>query len=51
MNGFRGEIRDTRCMSDRVAADNAYIEEWSPALDLAILIKTVPLVFHDPRAY
>jgi putative colanic acid biosynthesis UDP-glucose lipid carrier transferase len=51
VNGFRGEIRDTRCMSDRVAADNAYIEEWSPALDLAILIKTVPLIFHDPRAY
>jgi putative colanic acid biosynthesis UDP-glucose lipid carrier transferase len=51
VNGFRGEIRDTRCMSDRVAADNAYIEEWSPALDLAILARTVPLVFSDPRAY
>jgi exopolysaccharide biosynthesis polyprenyl glycosylphosphotransferase len=51
VNGFRGEIRDTRCMSDRVAADNSYIEEWSPALDLAILARTVPLVFSDPRAY
>jgi putative colanic acid biosynthesis UDP-glucose lipid carrier transferase len=51
VNGFRGEVRDTRCMSDRVAADNSYIEEWSPALDLAILIKTVPLIFSDPRAY
>ena len=51
VNGFRGEIRDTRCMSDRVAADNSYIEEWSPALDLAILAKTVPLIFRDPRAY
>jgi putative colanic acid biosynthesis UDP-glucose lipid carrier transferase len=51
VNGFRGEIRDTRCMSDRVAADNSYIEEWSPALDLAILAKTVPLIFSDPRAY
>jgi putative colanic acid biosynthesis UDP-glucose lipid carrier transferase len=51
VNGFRGEIRDTRCMSDRVAADNSYIEEWSPALDLAILVRTVPLIFHDPRAY
>ena len=51
VNGFRGEIRDTRCMSDRVAADNSYIEEWSPALDLAILVRTVPLIFSDPRAY
>jgi len=51
VNGFRGEIRDTRYMSDRVAADNSYIEEWSPALDLAILVRTVPLIFSDPRAY
>jgi lipopolysaccharide/colanic/teichoic acid biosynthesis glycosyltransferase len=51
VNGFRGEIRDTGCMSDRVAADNSYIDEWSPALDLAILAKTVPLIFSDPRAY
>ena len=51
VNGFRGEIRGARCMSDRVAADNSYIEAWSPTLDLAILAKTVPLIFHDPRAY
>ena len=49
VNGFRGEIRDTRGMSDRVAADNSYIEEWSPALDLAILARTVPLIFRDPQ--
>jgi putative colanic acid biosynthesis UDP-glucose lipid carrier transferase len=51
VNGFRGEIQDPQAMSDRVAADNSYIEEWSPALDLAILLKTIPLIFHDPRAY
>ena len=51
VNGFRGEISDTRGMSDRVAADNSYIEEWSPALDMAILARTVPLIFRDPRAY
>jgi putative colanic acid biosynthesis UDP-glucose lipid carrier transferase len=51
VNGFRGEIRTARCMSDRVAADNSYIDEWSPALDLAILVRTVPLIFRDPRAY
>jgi len=51
VNGFRGEISDTRCMNDRVAADNSYIEEWSLALDLAILLRTIPLIFKDPRAY
>ena len=51
VNGFRGEITDMRCMSDRVAADNSYIEEWSLALDVAILLKTVPLIFRDPNAY
>jgi putative colanic acid biosynthesis UDP-glucose lipid carrier transferase len=51
VNGFRGEISDVRCMSDRVAADNSYIEEWSLALDVAILLKTVPLIFRDPNAY
>jgi putative colanic acid biosysnthesis UDP-glucose lipid carrier transferase len=51
VNGFRGEIRDTRGMCDRVAADNSYIEEWSRSLDLAILARTVPLIFRDPRAY
>jgi putative colanic acid biosynthesis UDP-glucose lipid carrier transferase len=51
VNGFRGEIRDLGCMTDRVAADNSYIEVWSPSLDLAILARTVPLIFKDPRAY
>jgi putative colanic acid biosynthesis UDP-glucose lipid carrier transferase len=51
VNGFRGEIRDSRCMSDRVAADNSYIEEWSPTLDLTILVRTIPLIFSDPNAY
>jgi putative colanic acid biosynthesis UDP-glucose lipid carrier transferase len=51
VNGFRGEIRDTRGMCDRVAADNSYIDEWSQTLDLAILARTVPLIFRDPRAY
>jgi lipopolysaccharide/colanic/teichoic acid biosynthesis glycosyltransferase len=38
-------------MSDRVAADNSYIEEWSPTLDLTILVRTIPLIFSDPNAY
>jgi putative colanic acid biosynthesis UDP-glucose lipid carrier transferase len=49
--GFRGEIHDLGGMSDRVAADNAYIDEWSPTLDVAILLRTIPLILKDPRAY
>jgi putative colanic acid biosynthesis UDP-glucose lipid carrier transferase len=51
VNGFRGEIEDVRGMGDRVAADNNYIEGWSMALDLAILVRTMPLIFADPNAY
>ena len=51
VSGFRGEIIDLSCMSDRVAADNAYIDDWSPTLDLAILVRTLPLIFSDPNAY
>lgn len=51
VNGLRGEIRDLRCMRDRVAADNLYIESWSLGLDLAILGKTALIIFSDPQAY
>lgn len=51
VNGLRGEIRDLRCMRDRVAADNLYIESWSLGLDVAILAKTALIVFSDPQAY
>ena len=51
VNGLRGEIQDLRCMRDRVAADNLYIESWSLGLDLAILAKTAMIIFRDPQAY
>jgi len=51
VNGLRGEIRDLRCMRDRVAADNLYIESWSLGLDIAILAKTALIIFSDPQAY
>lgn len=51
VNGLRGEIQDLRCMRDRVAADNLYIESWSPGLDMAILAKTALIIFRDPQAY
>lgn len=51
VNGLRGEIRDLRCMRDRVSADNLYIESWSLGLDLAILARTAVIIFRDPQAY
>jgi putative colanic acid biosynthesis UDP-glucose lipid carrier transferase len=51
VNGLRGEIRDLRCMRDRIAADNLYIDSWSLGLDIAIVAKTVLIVFRDPQAY
>ena len=51
VNGLRGEIHDLRCMRDRVAADNLYIESWSLGLDIAILAKTAVIIFRDPQAY
>ncbi|HEX5378279.1 MAG TPA: sugar transferase [Phenylobacterium sp.] len=51
VSGYRGEIREMQCMVDRVQADNAYIEDWTFARDLWIMLRTVPLVLKDPNAY
>jgi putative colanic acid biosynthesis UDP-glucose lipid carrier transferase len=49
--GFRGEVKDTQAIIDRVAADNEYIDTWSFGLDMKIIWRTVPLIFNDTRAY
>lgn len=51
VNGLRGEIQNLRCMRDRIAADNLYIDSWSLGLDIAILAKTALIIFRDPQAY
>lgn len=51
VNGLRGEIQDIRCMRNRIAADNLYIDSWSLGLDIAILAKTAMVIFRDPQAY
>jgi exopolysaccharide biosynthesis polyprenyl glycosylphosphotransferase len=38
VNGLRGETS----LADRVEWDNFYIENWSPWLDLKIVVKTIP---------
>jgi lipopolysaccharide/colanic/teichoic acid biosynthesis glycosyltransferase len=49
--GLRGEIRNAEEIVRRVAADNFYIDNWSLHLELLILLRTIPLLFNDPRAY
>jgi Undecaprenyl-phosphate glucose phosphotransferase len=51
VNGWRGETDTIEKIEKRVEYDIHYIENWSIALDLWILVRTVLLVFRDPRAY
>ncbi len=51
VRGLRGEIRALVGMADRVAADREYIERWSLALDLAILLRTLPRIVFDRAAF
>ena len=41
VNGLRGETS----LTDRIEWDNFYIENWSPWLDLRILLRTLPSLF------
>ena len=51
LRGFRGEIHSIACMRGRVDADCEYIERWSLRRDLGIMLRTVPLIVNDKRAY
>lgn len=49
--GYRGEITSPDVLTARIDADNAYIETWSFQSDLALVARTVPLLFGDRRAF
>jgi putative colanic acid biosynthesis UDP-glucose lipid carrier transferase len=52
INGCRGETSELDQMQARVNYDLDYLRQWSPTLDLRILIRTaVQLVRGDKRAY
>ncbi len=51
VRGYRGEIQCEQDLLGRIDSDNEYIERWSLALDIATILKTVPLVFKDSNAY
>lgn len=51
VNGWRGETDTLEKMQKRVEFDHQYIREWSPWLDVKILLKTVVTVLGKQNAY
>ena len=52
VNGCRGETKTLEQMKERVEHDIWYIENWSPWLDIKIILMTIAQVFHgDKQAY
>ena len=50
MEGWRGETNDLESMARRIDADLRYQRDWSLALDIKILIKTI-FGLRSPQAY
>jgi Undecaprenyl-phosphate glucose phosphotransferase len=51
VNGWRGETDTAEKIQGRIDFDLYYIENWSIWLDIWIMLKSVPVIFHDERAY
>jgi putative colanic acid biosynthesis UDP-glucose lipid carrier transferase len=51
VQGYRGEVANDEGLFQRIAADNAYIDGWSFRRDVALILRTVPLLFGDAQAF
>lgn len=51
VQGYRGEVHDSDCLRNRLEADLKYVADWTLRLDLLIAVRTIPLLFHDTKAY
>ena len=51
VNGYRGETRELEQMQRRIDYDIWYINNWTPFLDLKILLKTVLVALRQNSAY
>ena len=51
VQGFRGETNSVEDMKNRVECDLEYLRNWSLALDLKIIARTVNVMFSDKMAY
>lgn len=51
VRGLRGEIATAERARKRVEYDIYYIENWSPLLDIRIILETIIKIFWDKNAY
>jgi Undecaprenyl-phosphate glucose phosphotransferase len=51
VNGYRGETRQIKQMERRVEHDLWYINNWSPLLDVKILLRTIAVTLRQTTAY
>jgi len=51
VSGFRGETRTLDDIKARVEHDIYYAENWSPGMDLRIMLETIPAVLSGKGAY
>jgi putative colanic acid biosynthesis UDP-glucose lipid carrier transferase len=51
VNGSRGETDTIDKMEKRIDYDLDYLRNWSLAMDLLIILKTVGVVIKDENAY
>jgi putative colanic acid biosynthesis UDP-glucose lipid carrier transferase len=51
VSGYRGETESVEKMNRRIELDLEYLRNWSPALDIQIILKTIVLMFFDKSAY
>ena len=51
VNGLRGETDTVEKMRSRIEYDLAYLQNWSLALDLRIILRTIRVVVKDQNAY
>jgi putative colanic acid biosynthesis UDP-glucose lipid carrier transferase len=50
VRGFRGEARTVDAVSHRLESDMRYLENWSPLLDMGIVLRTAWQVLFPPDA-
>jgi putative colanic acid biosynthesis UDP-glucose lipid carrier transferase len=50
VSGYRGRVHSLQDIDARVRADLEYVDTWSFRRDMAIIMRTVPLLFADPNA-
>lgn len=51
VHGLRGETAQIERMEERIRYDLEYIRNWSPWLDIKIVLMTIAMIFRDRNAY